>query len=89
MKALNDVLELLRDGKWRSLQAIQEKTGLTTFKTLLLSNFLISYGFCDYISGVAVAPPCPIRAIKLKDDVIRFFENLEKLETNMDGLKNV
>lgn len=89
MITLDTVLKLLHDGQWHSLQEIQEKTRLTTFKTLLLSNFLISYGFCTYMTGTAVAPPCPITALKLNDKVIHFLNELEKFETNMEALKNV
>ena len=89
MKIISEVLELLRDGQWHTLEEIQEKTGLNTFKTLLLSNFLISYNFCIYISGVATIPPCPIKTLKLKDDIIHFLKQLEKLETDMENLKNV
>ena len=89
MKILDDVLEFLQDGQWHSLYSIQEITGLSTFKTKLLANFLISYGFCDYKSGTATTPPCPITALKLKDNVKHFFEQLNKLETNVRDLQNV
>lgn len=84
MKVFDDVLKFLRDSEWHSFQEIQEKTGLTTFKTALLVNFLVSYGFCDYLKGTAT-----IIAVKLKDDIIQFLENLEKIEANMERLKNV
>lgn len=81
MEVLTKAMELLRDGKWHSLYTIQSELELTKFKTLLLVNFLKSYGFCDSKSGSAVSPPCPIVAVKLKADVIRFLEQLDSLES--------
>jgi hypothetical protein len=74
-------MEMLRDGKWHSLYEIQNELELTKFKTLLLVNFLKSYGFCDVKSGSATSPPCPITAVRLRDNVIKFLEDLDKLET--------
>ena len=82
---LDDILKFLRDGRWHSLSEIQEKTGLTTFKTMLLVNFLISYGLCDYTKGTAAIPPCPIKSVKLKEHMIQFLQALDQIDKEEDS----
>lgn len=82
MEVWNRVMELLKDGKWHSIQEIQTELDLTEFKTKLLVTFLTSYDFCLPKSGRATTPPCPIMAVRLKPDVISFLEELDKIEAS-------
>jgi len=68
MTVLDQVLELLRDGKWHRERDIKEKMGLTNFKSKLIIHFLASYGFCHYSRG----------EIRMKPELIDFFNELEK-----------
>lgn len=72
MKYLDEVLELLKDGDWHYLGDLREEVKLSPFKMKLLAHFFVSYGFCDMTrSG---------NMIKLKPEVIHFFEALEEVE---------
>lgn len=47
MPPIDDILDVLKDGKWHSLKKISEKTRLHELKVELLTNFLAEYDFIE------------------------------------------
>ncbi len=42
------IIELLRDGKWHTLEEISRKTRLHEFKIEILTDFLADYSFIEF-----------------------------------------
>lgn len=45
MLVVEEILELLKDGKWRDLDEIMEKTRISKRKVEIVTSFLEKYGF--------------------------------------------
>ena len=45
MPSIDELLELLEDGKWHELNEIIEKSRLRKFKAEIITNFLAEYAF--------------------------------------------
>lgn len=45
MLAIDEILEVLRNGKWHDLKEVTEKTGLHEVKVKLITSFLAEYDF--------------------------------------------
>jgi len=72
MKKWTEVLELLSDGEWQGSTQLQRDLELSAFQTKLLTNFLVECGFCNYrMNGT-------VMEIRLRADVLKFLENLDK-----------
>jgi hypothetical protein len=44
---IDNVVELLKDGKWHSIAEISRKTKLNEFKVEILADFLADYSFLE------------------------------------------
>jgi len=44
---IDNVVELLKDGKWHSITEISQKTKLNEFKIEILTDFLADYSFLE------------------------------------------
>ena len=47
MPQIDDILSVLRNGKWHDIKEICEKTHLNSPKIELLTNFLLEYNFIE------------------------------------------
>jgi DNA-binding IclR family transcriptional regulator len=47
MPQIDDILSILRNGKWHDIKEICEKTHLNALKVELLTNFLLEYNFIE------------------------------------------
>lgn len=47
MKSVDDVLELLEDGEWHSLEKVMQQLKLDDFKAGIIFDFLAEYGFIE------------------------------------------
>jgi hypothetical protein len=45
---IEDIVELLKDGKWHTLKEISQKTQLHEFKIEMLTGLLADYSFIEY-----------------------------------------
>ncbi|MGB9135582.1 MAG: hypothetical protein WCC63_08415 [Candidatus Bathyarchaeia archaeon] len=45
---IESIIELLRDGKWHTLEEISRKTELHEFKIEILTDFLADYSFIEF-----------------------------------------
>jgi DNA-binding IclR family transcriptional regulator len=47
MPQIDEILSILRNGRWHDIKEICEKTQLNTLKVELLTNFLLEYNFIE------------------------------------------
>lgn len=47
MPQIDEILSILRNGRWHDIKEICEKTHLNTLKVELLTNFLLEYNFIE------------------------------------------
>jgi DNA-binding IclR family transcriptional regulator len=47
MPQIDEILSILRNGRWHDIKEICEKTHLNTLKVELLTNFLLEYNFVE------------------------------------------
>ena len=47
MPQIDQILSILRNGRWHDIKEICEKTQLNTLKVELLTNFLLEYNFIE------------------------------------------
>jgi len=45
---MDNVIELLKDGKWHTIEEIRKKTNLHEFKIEILTQFLADYSFLEF-----------------------------------------
>jgi hypothetical protein len=45
---IENAIELLKDGKWHTIEEISQKTRLHKFKIELLADFLADYSFIEF-----------------------------------------
>ncbi len=48
MSAIDEILELLEDGKWHDIKEVMEKSNLQEFKVEMIYDFLAEYAFIDF-----------------------------------------
>jgi len=45
---IDNIVELLKDGKWHTIKEISKKTNLHEFKIEILTQFLADYSFLEF-----------------------------------------
>ncbi len=48
---IENIFELLKDGKWHTIQEISEKTNLHEFRVEIMTQFLADYSFIRFKKG--------------------------------------
>jgi predicted transcriptional regulator len=48
LSAIDEILELLEDGKWHDIKEVMEKSNLQEFKVEVIYGFLAEYAFVDF-----------------------------------------
>ena len=48
MSAIDEILELLEDGKWHDIKEVMKKSNLQEFKVEMICDFLAEYAFIDF-----------------------------------------
>jgi DNA-binding IclR family transcriptional regulator len=72
MSALDNILWLLKDGKWHDVQEITNTVALPKAKAELVINFLEEYNFIQLDQDV--------KKIKLQTSMLEFIEGIQRLE---------
>ena len=73
MSTIDQILQLLKDGKWHDVNEIAEKTALPQSKIKLAFEFLNEYDFAQLKENNESA--------KLKQSIVEFVEKIQRLET--------
>ena len=69
---IDEILQLLNDGKWHNLREITRKTLLNALTVQLMINFLTSYGFIE--SDVKSWK------VKLRPTTLTFINDIQSIE---------
>jgi DNA-binding IclR family transcriptional regulator len=72
MSAIDEILWLLKDGKWHKLEEITKNLALPKIKAELAVSFLAEYDFIQLNKNN--------RRVKLQPSTLEFVEELQKLE---------
>jgi DNA-binding IclR family transcriptional regulator len=72
MSALDNILWLLKDGKWHDLQEITNTVALPKAKAEMVISFLGEYNFIQLDQDV--------KKIKLQPSMLEFIEGIQRLE---------
>ena len=72
MSTLDDILQLLKDGKWHNLKEVTEKTALPEHKAEAVFQFLNEYDFIQINENN--------KKIKLEPPIAKFIEEIQRLE---------
>jgi hypothetical protein len=72
MSALDEILLLLKDGKWHDLEEITKKLALSKIKTELAVSFLSEYDFIQLNKNN--------RGVKLQSSTLEFVNQIQRLE---------
>jgi DNA-binding IclR family transcriptional regulator len=72
MSALDNILWLLKDGKWHDVQEITDTVALPKAKAEMVINFLGEYNFIQLDEDV--------KKIKLQTSMLEFIEGIQRLE---------
>jgi len=48
LSTIDEILELLEDGKWHDIKEVVEKSNLQEFKVEVIYGFLAEYAFIDF-----------------------------------------
>jgi len=70
--AVDQILELLKNGEWHGLNEVAEKTGLQKLKVEVITNFLAEYNFLKLSKQE--------KKIKMTPELLLFFKKVEELE---------
>ena len=70
--AIDEILELLRNGEWHELKEIVDKTQLHEFKVELITSFLAEYDFLEFDKKE--------KKIKLSPQLLVFLKNIKDIE---------
>jgi len=70
--AIDEILELLKNGQWHELKEIADKTNLQGFRAELISNFLAEYDFLEFDKKE--------KKIRLTPQLQLFLRNIENIE---------
>ncbi len=72
MLAIDEILELLKNGDWHGLKEISNKTQLKKFKVELITSFLAEYDFLEFDKKE--------KRIKLSPQLLHFLEKIQDIE---------
>ena len=72
MSAIDEILCLLKDGKWHDLKEITKKVALSKFKAEMAVSFLGEYDFIQLNEN--------LRRVKLQPSILKFIEEIQRLE---------
>ena len=71
MSTIDDVIMLLKDGKWHDIKEVIETVTLPKSKTEMIISFLIEY---DFIQQEGT------KKIRLQASMLEFIEGIQRLE---------
>jgi DNA-binding IclR family transcriptional regulator len=72
MSTIDDVIMLLKDGKWHDIQEVTETVALPKPKTEMIISFLKEYDFIQHEEGT--------KKIRLQASMLEFIEAIQRLE---------
>ena len=72
MSTIDEILGLLKDGKWHDLEEIAEKAALPKVKAEMVVNFLAEYDFIQLNKND--------EQVKLKRSILEFFNEIQRIE---------
>lgn len=72
MSTIDDVIMLLKDGKWHDIQEVTETVTLPKPKTEMIISFLTEYDFIQHEEDT--------KKIKLQTSMLEFIEGIQRLE---------
>ena len=72
LSAIDEILWLLRDGKWHNLREITEKSSLPESKVKIAINFLWEYNFIQVDENG--------RKAKLRPLILKFIDEIQRVE---------
>ena len=72
MSTIDEILWLLKDGKWHDLKEIAEKVALPQDKVEMVASFLAEYDFIQLKENNKQA--------KLKPTILEFFKEIQRIE---------
>jgi DNA-binding IclR family transcriptional regulator len=72
MSVIDELLWLLRNGKWHNLEEISEKAALSKFKVEIAVNFLWEYNFIQLHKKA--------RKIRLQPSILEFINKIQRIE---------
>ena len=72
MSAIDEILCLLKDGEWHDLKEITKEVALPKFKAEMAVSFLGEYDFIQLNEN--------IRRVKLQPSILKFIEEIQRLE---------
>jgi len=71
MSVIDDILVLLKDGKWHELNQIAEKLAISPAKAELAASFLAEYSFVKLKENTT--------KVKLDSPMLKFINELQRL----------
>lgn len=71
MSTIDDVIMLLKDGKWHDIQEVTETISLPKPKAEMVISFLSEYDFIQQEDG---------KKIRLQASMLEFIEGIQRLE---------
>ncbi len=72
MSTIDDIIMLLKDGKWHNIQEVTETVALPKSKADMVISFLEEYDFIQHEEGT--------KKIKLQASMLEFIEGIQRLE---------
>ena len=72
MSAIDEILWLLKDGKWHDLKEVTKKAALPKSKAEMVVSFLGEYDFIQLNENV--------KKVKLQPSMLEFLEEIQRLE---------
>ena len=72
MTVIDEILWLLKDGKWHNLEEVTEKTTLSKYKTEIAVSFLWEYDFINFNKND--------RKVRLQPTIHKFIYEIQRLE---------
>ncbi|MBN1784396.1 MAG: hypothetical protein JW815_01470 [Candidatus Bathyarchaeota archaeon] len=73
MSTIDDVIMLLKDGKWHNIQEVIVTVALPKRKTEMIISFLKEYDFIQHEEGT--------KKIRLQASMLEFIEAIQRLES--------
>ena len=70
--AIDEILDLLKNGEWHGVKEIADKTRLHEFKVELITSFLTQYDFLEFDKKE--------KKIKLSPQLLHFLKKIEGVE---------
>ena len=72
MSAIDEILELLEDGRWHDIKEVMEKSSLQEFKVEMIYGFLAEYSFIDFDKDQ--------RKAKLTPTTLKFLREIRRIK---------